>query len=381
MACNHLKFAVAVISVAVISAWLGCPNLAPAAEPNAFATGSALEERLAAPVSVSWSNTPLRQALASLSTSQHLAIVLDRRVDPEQSVQLLLSQEPLRASLARIAEHLHLGYCQLGPIAYLGPPAMAARLRTLAAQHLEEIRPLSVAGSRKLLILRDSHWDDLAEPRQLLRELAAEAGVQVVGAEQIPHDLWPAADWPQMTWLDRMTLLLAQFDLAFRITDKGRAIELVPAPADPVVTRTYDAGKNAKTIEKRWAKALPKAQLALEGNKIRLAGRVEDHELVEQRFRGTATDRPTVTAGQEFFQLSIENGALNRVAQQLSQRLNLEFRWDQSAIEAAGISLDQIISVNVQHASLDELLKAVFKDTGLTYQRADRVISVTPIAK
>ena len=40
--------------------------------------GSALEQRLKGPISITWSRTPLRRALESLSQSERLAILLDR---------------------------------------------------------------------------------------------------------------------------------------------------------------------------------------------------------------------------------------------------------------------------------------------------------------
>jgi hypothetical protein len=152
----------------------------------------------------------------------------------------------------------------------------------------------------------------------------------------------------------------------------------VPAPEKPTLSRIYQAGKDVRGVAKRWAKALPEARLSIEGNTIHLDGRWEDHELVEHRFRGAPTDRATVSAGKEVYQLSIENTALTRVVQQLGQRLNLEFQWDHAAIDAAGISVDQIISVKVQQATLDDLLVAVLKGTGLSYHRKDRAISIFP---
>jgi hypothetical protein len=332
-------------------------------------------------VSVSWSNSPLARSLKSLSVSQHVAIVLDRRIDPDQQVTLTLSQEPLEASLQRLAQHVGLGYCQLGPVAYLGPPAMARRLRTLSALRHEEARALPAAQSRAFLQLRASHWDDLAEPRQMVHELAEEAGVKIAGTEKIPHDLWPAADLPPLSWLDRLTLLAAQFDMSFHIDPGGQSIQLVDAPAKVALSRTYQAGRDPETMAKRWSQSLPDARIAVEQNKIRLDGLLEDHEFVERRLRGTPTHRTTIVAGKEVYQLSIENASLNQVVQQLGQRLNLEFKWDRAAIDAAGISLEQTVSVKVQNASLDDLIKAVLAGTGLAFRRADHVVSIYPAEK
>ena len=132
----------------------------PALRPE-WLTGAALEKQLDTPVSVSWTNTPAARALHSLSTAQHVAVVLDRRFDPDQSISLTLGREPLADGLRKIADQLQAGYCQLGPVAYLGPYDVAQRLRTLAALRLEDVKSL---------------------PKPRLREVSASCAVALGGA-------------------------------------------------------------------------------------------------------------------------------------------------------------------------------------------------------
>ena len=107
--------------------------------------------------------------------------------------------------------------------------------------------------------MRSSHWDDLTEPRQLVDALAEEAGVEILGVERIPHDLWPAADLPPLSWIDRLTLIAAQFELSFELDKTGRRAQLVPMPEDVAVVRSYQAGADAAVVARRWTKALPNA--------------------------------------------------------------------------------------------------------------------------
>jgi hypothetical protein len=350
---------------------------APADEVR-WMTGAALEERLAAPVSVSWTNTPAGRALRSLAAAQQLAIVLDRRVDPDRQISLALAGEPLAAGLRKIAVALEAGYCQLGPIAYVGPPRMAQRLRTLAALRMEEVRRLPSERVREFLRLRASAWDDLAEPRKLLAELAEQAGVRLVGDEKVPHDLWPASDLPPLAWVDRLTLLLAQFNLTFRIEQDGNQVVLLPAPDRVALARTYQVPGQAESLAKRWARAIPAARVTADENTVRLEGLVEHHEYVERRFRGRPARKSTVTAGKEVHQLSVEEAALDQVVEQLAGRLNLEIAWDRQGIDRAGISVDQLISLEIKDADLDELLRAVLNGTGLAFRREDRKVSIYP---
>jgi hypothetical protein len=333
---------------------------------------------LTQPVTLSWTNMPSGRAVRSLSAAQRIAIVLDRRVDPDREITLSLAGEPLAEGLRKIAEKLKAGYCQFGAIAYLGPPETAKRLRTLAALRLEEVRGLSDARVRELLRLRDSKWDELAEPREIVAELASQAGIKLVGAEKIPHDLWPAAELPPLTWIDRLTLLAAQFDLTFRIEQGGKQVELVKIPDRVALARTYQAGAEARTIAGRWARALPGARVTARENTVRLEGLLEDHEYVERRFRGAPTRKTTVTAGKEVYQLSVEDAALDKVIDQLGDRLSLDVAWDRDAIDRRGIAVDQLISVQIKDANLDELLTAVLRGTRLTFRRAERNVTIYP---
>lgn len=345
---------------------------------GSWATGIDVKRQLSTLASVSWNGVPLARALASLSNSQRVAIVLDRRIDPGQEVTLAVTSEPLADILQRLATHLDAGYCQLGPVAYIGPKEMASRLRTLAAMRLEEARALPAATARSFLAMRSWKREELAEPTQLVELLASEAGVTLVGGEKIPHDLWPAADWPPLSWIDRLTLVAAQFDLTFRISEGGKQVEMIGAPSKPRVVRNYAAGRDAKAVVKRWSKDLPAAEVSLAGDKIRVTARLEDHEAIETRLRGKSLAPTTVALGPERYQLSIEKAVLSKVLDELAGRLNLTIIWDRAAMDAAGLSAEQLVTVKIQDADLDALLRAVLNGTGLAFQRQERAVTIRP---
>ncbi len=346
------------------------------AETSGWSTGPTLEQQLEAPVRVSWHGTSFARALAGLSDTSHVAILRDRRVDPGETIEMVIDGQPLREALQHIAAQQKIGYSQFGPVAYFGPRHVSSRLRTLAALQLEDVRQMPADARRKLLMQRSWHWSMLAEPRTLLAELAAEAGVEVKNPERIPHDLWPETDLPPLSWLDRLTLLTAQFGLTYRIEDQGRSIELVDIPEEVLLTRSYDGGRTARGVARRWAQDLPQAKIRLDDNKIQVAASVEDHEQIERRMRGKPTNRTTVTAGEEVYQLAVENAALDKLVDELARRLELQFEWDRDATKAAGIAADQLVTVKVENADLDTLLKTVFANTGLEIRRQGRKVAV-----
>ncbi len=201
---------ISLTAVCCLALWLATA-LAAAAEkapkPQAWLVGKRFEQQLAAQLSVTWSNVPLSEALASLSASSRVAIVVDRRINPGQPLTVTAAGQPLEEILEQIAEAEHLGLSLWEPIVYFGPPATARALRTLAWLRREEAERLPPARRQALLAARAWEWHDLATPRDLLAQLAAEAHVKLESLDLVPHDLWPARRLPPLAWIDRLTLV------------------------------------------------------------------------------------------------------------------------------------------------------------------------------
>lgn len=362
--------------LALVVCALTC-NVLCAAEPVNWRTDRELEQQLETPLKVSWERTPLARAIEGVAASQRVAIVRDRRIDPTQEITLAINSEPLRAGLTKIAAHCQAGYTQVGSVAYLGPPHVAARIASLAALRADEARQLPPEAREKLLLLRTWQWSAAAEPRSLLADLAAEAGVLIVNPQLIPHDLWPAADLPLLRWVDRLTLLAAQFDLTFTIQDQGRRIELANMPDQVLVARNYAGGRNARGLVHRWQRELPRAKFEVDGEEIRVLASMEDHEQLERRLQGAPARKSTVTRGPQVYTLTVEKTALDRlIDEKLAPGLGLEFSWDRAATTAAGIASNQLVSLQVKDATLDELLAAVFQNTGLQARRQGKRVIV-----
>jgi hypothetical protein len=306
------------------------PATAAASDP-AWVTGLALTRQLAAPVGVVWAKVPLATATGGLSRAEHVAAILDRRVDPDQRVDLTLSSVPLGTALEKIAASRQLGVTFLGPVAYFAPPEAAARLRTIAAARAKEIRRLPPAIARRLLRSGPLAWADFSAPQDLLTELGRQGGVEIAGLERVPHDLWAAADLPPLSWSDRVTLIVHQFDLTFEVARDGSSIHLVPLPQ--------------ATAEEKRVRPLPRA-VGQPAAEVRLS------------------------------RLAVHEKPLGPVLEQLAQRLQFELCIDRSALEAAGISLDQRVSVEVEGTTLDEALAQLLRKTPLTFRHRGNVVEV-----
>ena len=350
---------------------------AAAAAPIEYVTGPKLLRQLEQPVTIAWSNVSFREAIASLSTSQRLAVVVDRRVDPDKPFSLKVAEDPLRLVILKIAEQKAIGSSILGPVVYFGPNKAAESLKTLAALRRDDVLQ-SPPGVKKLLAQsRPLAWDDLAEPRQLITSLAKEVRVKIDGLSQIPHDLWPANSLPSLPWSDRVTLILIQFGLTFQLADAGQSIAIVPIPNTIQITRNHPGGSLPSARAKKLQSQIPAAKISVQGEKIVVVGRMEDQETVAQLLSGRKVQTTTVKSGQDVYKLNVEGIPLEKVLTQLSAMLKLELKYDREAIQKSGVALNQLITFRVEDASLDELLSAALKGTGLAYERRDKTVTIT----
>jgi hypothetical protein len=367
-----------VLSLGLAAALLiGGLSPSPAADNSAaprWLAGEDLARGRQQRVTVSWSGTPLRDALADLSKAQRIAVLLDRRIDPGQPIDLTADRLPFDDVLAQVAEKIAGRVSWLGPLAYLGPREAASRLRTLAALRASDVRALAKEKRRGLQREARLSWPELAEPRDLVAGLAAEAGVDVVPLNQIGHDLWPAADLPPLSWTDRLTLIANEFDLTFEMVD-GAHVRLVPIAGPIVLERAYPGGKQPDELAAKWRRVAPDAQIGVAGGKVVVRGGVEDHELLTQNKK----PKPAPTApGVDVYTLRVQEQPLSAVLDKLRERVSHELVIDEAAIKKANLNLDARVSFSVEQATLDELLTAALKPAKLTFLREGSVYKIVP---
>lgn len=348
------------------------------AKPIAWLTGPQLREALERPIDAQWARLPLGRLLDGVAESQRVPIFRDRRVDPNPPVDLAISKGRLSLALMRLATQRNCEISILDGGIYFGPPQAAQRLRTLATQRREDAQALPITERQKLRRVKPWRWDDLATPQALLADLADEAGYEITGGEQIPHDLWAAASWPPLGWTDRLSLIAIQFDLTFTIDAAAKRVRLAPIPERVEITRTYPAGGRATELAQRWTGQMPDAIVQAQGDNVQVTARAEDHELIELVRQGLPAKRERVTAGKDVYKLAVENVPLKPLLANLEQRLSLKVEWDEPAIQKAGIKLDQLVTIDVKDVSLDDLLRAILTPKGLTFTRSDKTIEIRP---
>jgi hypothetical protein len=362
--------------------WTACAWFAAcvglfADEPVKWKTGPALRQQLAVAMSVTWVERELRDALAGVSEQLDIAVFLDRRIDPGQPINLSL-RKPAEEVLRQLAAAGHAEWRAVGPVIYVGPAQTAAKLPTLAALRRQEAERLGGEARSRLLKAQAWQWQRLAEPRRLLDELARQAGVTVSGAEQVPHDLWPAVSLPPLAWTDRLSLLVAGFDLTFEIADQGKTVRLVPIPASVVLEKSYRPRGAAGAVAAQLRLALSDAEVRVEQGQIVVAGLQEDHEKVELLLAGqSARTTKTIKKGPEEKRYSMtagKNDPAGAVVRTIATQLGKELKYDAAVLE----KLKQNVPLSVKEVTLDELLTTVLKPLSLTYKLTDEALEIVP---
>jgi hypothetical protein len=335
----------------------------PALAQPGWKTGPALRKQLDAPLSLVWGQREVREALASLANSTGVAIFLDRRIDPSRTLDLSVTDEPLKTVLLRVAEQVEGGVSLVGSVVYVGPKETAGKLATLAALRRQSAGEFSAAVKTEMAKSDALAWEALAEPRDLVMAQGQLAGVTIENPDAIAHDLWPASQWPPVPWPERMTLLLAGFHLTYEPAGRD-SIRLVPIPEELVVEKSYTPRASADNAAAELARLVPAAKITLAGRTLRVVASVEDHERIERLLHGESVTTTKVTPGQKRYTLTVENQPAGAVVKTIAGQLGKELTYDPAAVE----KLQTKVSFTVKEVPLEELMAKTLGPLGLTYR-------------
>lgn len=329
-----------------------------------WVTGPKLASEWDRPLTAVFENTEFRDVLHRLGPDRNLAVILDRRIDPNQTVTFSIQQEPLRLGLARIVASRSAELVLTENVAYVGPTERARWLRTAIIQ---AERGMATESTKRLVPVRKTiAWDDLATPRSILERIEAAYNLRVDNPALVPHDLWGRATLPNVTPAEALTLVLIQFDLRWTWEPKSRRVQLEPWDnPDPIDRSFQPRGKMtvASVLEDgpvQW----PEVKFTARDKDVLVRGRVEDLEQVAKWLAGGLNrigpkDGPSPTPlSQRRFTLSEKNVPALAVLKEL-EKTGVELVLDEDSLAAAGADLNRLVTIAVQKATIDEFLKAV----------------------
>lgn len=350
---------------------------AQAQENIDWRTEADLEKQLQSSFDLTWEEVPLRDGLMRLAQTQRVAIFLDRRVDPDQTMKMKFTNERLELGLQRIAAQLGVGMARVGDVIYLGPQDTASRLPTVAELQAQFAKSSGYPEAVKLLDRKKYGWPKLSTPGEILTEVATSHGMRWNNLDVvIKHDLWPAVDFPPMKSTEYLSLVLAGYHASYRFnkTEDGVELQLVAIPDELSLTRVYPYAGNHDEAIAKIQELFPDAKVQSDGKrKLAVTGPQQVQEQVAKLLRGGTARNTVVMPGEKRYTLNVEQLPLGPVLKALEQQLGMDFDVPDGMEEA----LMQRISFSVKTVDVTGLLDAVFKDTDFTYEIQEKKILVT----
>jgi hypothetical protein len=328
---------------------------------------------------IHWEGVPLRDAIGRLTNLFQEPLFVDRRLDPALRVSLNVQEAPLDEVLTALGATAPLGVSRLDRLRYLGPPAAAAQLRTVAAVRSEELAQLPASQRAAFQKKGSLRWPRLTEPRGLVSALIQKQGWRVGRAERIPHDLWPEGSLPAISLSDQLTMLLVGFDLTFKANPAERTLEIVPL-TPLTISRRYRVPAGHPDVA-ALLQQLPRASATVQGQEFSVEARIEDHERLSELLRRQPAQRaasPLRRPAKQVYTLRVEEQPVGAVLEELAARLQWPIEIDSEAITSAGLSLDARVSFSIENSDQDELLEAVLRPAGLDYRRDEHRLRIVP---
>ncbi|GEM_PF-1408380 len=363
---------------------VSCANHAHAqSAPMGF---SQSRDKLLQRVSVQFVRQPFREAFRRVSEGYGIPILIDRRVDPDQLVDLTVKDLPLAELLRQLAAAGQADIVWVGSLGYIGSSDKAWQMLGICDISGQIVRRLP-PGSRKVWeAQRAFSWPDFSTPRELLMQLAQDAAISFDNLDTVPHDLWAGAKLPPLPLYCRIALVTGQFDLAPVITPEQRPVELRPVEPPLRWERVYPAmGPQGGGILSAIKKVASDAKIRESRDQIFVFGTTEDHRAVERLFWEktiSVAPRPPKSLPPAWenrrFTVRQGSGRLASVLAQLANGLGLQLKLDPQELAKAGVQPDRQLSFSVENATLDELLRAVLEPVGCTYRLQGDILEIIP---
>lgn len=371
-----------------------CVATATAAEPL---TGKPFELALDQRIGRAWGGqdgNTLRDVVRQLMESQRVSILLDRRIDPTQSIELMMPPAPLRDLLAALAHKGEAEISVVGNVVYLGPADSAKKLRTLVElRHQDLLKLTSGAKAGKspwrnrptsLTQKKTFVWQDFDRPGDLLQQVASKFQIEIDGLDRIPHDLWAAGSLPQVAAVEALSVLLVQFGSTFEFVSGRAAVRIVPIPERVFIERSYPVLANSPVILDAARKKFADVEIEQAGAKLIVRGTVEQQGeiAVWLRPRNEKTSKPPEKTLRErtFVLIQRKNVSLGDVIKSFTD-YGVKIEYAPAQFAEAGISLDQKIDIDKRDISAEKLFRELFEPLGIEVTIDDDTVRLKPKPK
>jgi hypothetical protein len=341
-----------------------------------------LPDRLDRRLSAAWLGQELGTVLERIAASQNVAVWIDRRVDPQQEIEVRANDALLSEVLNQITAPHQLGWSSLEGVIYIGPRQSAWELATLAKLAEDSLLRVPAEVRERWLAPTPAEWPRLSEPYEILSTWLENAGVRVANPDALSHDLWNEKTLPPLPLVDKTVLLLVGYDLTCEISPSGESCRIVPIARPVLIARDYEAGRRSRALRAAF-EGNPAVSISRKGSGIAVTGRWEDQELVMAMLKGGLRENPPqrrsiIRNGQKVFSLRLENQPVGSVIDQLANQLGLTVSWSQELLSRSVDPRTTLVSCHISNGDLHQLLEGIFSPAELRFVLKDNVLEVLP---
>lgn len=354
-------------------------------EPASWSIGKKFQKEIKLPLLVTSSEPmQIRSFLKELGRARHIAILLDRRIDPRRKLTTSISAISFEDGIGELATRIGAGVSRIADTYVIGPSESVGLLRTRVSMLRDDLKESDLTVKRQQEVLQEVlvEWEDLTSPRELVRDLATNYAVSVRNPEQIPHDLWAEGAISHANLIEALSIILSQYEQSFRWVDE-KTIEVIAAPEVRFIDKTYQPQRmSAPDAAKLIQQSNPKLQVQIADQKLKVTGRVEDHELVVELLSQKmspntvpATSNPNSLVNRRFT-LTIEQQPFDGVIEFLNAN-GIDVKYDANKLTAAGIDLKKRISLKLEQGTIDELMGTICDAMNIEFEITEDSIQLT----
>ncbi len=320
-----------------------------------------------------WDKRPLRDGLQEISRLHGVSIWLDRRIDPTQPMTFSTGGggnrdgTTLAEALRQVATIAQAEMGLIENVVYLGPVGEVPRLQRAAVQLHNAI---SESPTTRRANMRPLSWQELATPRDVLETIQKQWSIAVDGT--LPHDLLHAGDLAQPSTLaTQLTLIAGGFSKQVEQVRAG-GFRTAPLGKQTAWRCTY----SQQDLQLARLAALKK-QFAGSGLKCRDAkctavGTTDFHLGL---LTPSATKRRPGDTAQQRWGFTVSNASAENIVNSLAASIGFETKWDPSCQQQ---DKTQLVSFEVDNATLDELLEQFARAASLKVQRDGDTVTISP---
>ena len=365
---RRLVVALAIVCQAV------CGALA-AEVPRNLLSEAAFNRALTEPLTARFDEMELGVLLRTLSDERRLAFLIDRRIDPTRTVSWRTGGEPFLDSVAdRLSAH-HASARAVGSTVFVGPEDSLKKLRTVIALRMEELRAKgNSALKQQFAVLRDHSisWTEATEPRQVLSDIGQRWGMNLIGVDEVPYDLWREGLIYDVNLVEALSLVLIQHNRTFEWDQEAKSVTIVPMPEKVWIERRHQipAARRDSLLDDIGG-VLDSIDHSLERDRLLVRASIEEHEKIatalgQRPGKSTPTKVSAAPLKQRLFTLTAEKVRIGDAFQALREQ-GITIEYDDQAFRAANIDFTKRVDLKLNKASAELFLSILCEPLGVAY--------------